>query len=109
MPVHFTVCLSACKSTCHNFCLSVVPYVNVRLFIGCFSTTQQAYFIVRCSVDLFESKFDGHVAGLNPRLVRVGSVVDKVTVGLVYPRVLRFSHVSIIPRILRILHVISGI
>jgi len=61
--------------------LFVVPYVSVRLFIGRFSTIEQAYSSYDvCTVDLFESKIDGHIPGLNPGPVRVGRVVDKVTV-----------------------------
>jgi hypothetical protein len=38
--------------------------------------------------------------GFDPRLVHVGFVVEKVTLGQVFPRVLRFFHVSFIPQVL---------
>ena len=39
----------------------------------------------------------------NPGSIHVGFVVDKVTLGQVFPRVLRFSPVNFIPPLLRYL------
>jgi hypothetical protein len=41
--------------------------------------------------------------GFDPGLVLVGFVVDKVALGQVFPRVLRFSPVNFIPPVLRYL------
>jgi hypothetical protein len=41
--------------------------------------------------------------GFDPGLVHVGFVVDKVALGQVFPRVLRFSPVNLIPPVLHYL------
>jgi hypothetical protein len=42
-------------------------------------------------------------AGCDPRSVHVGFVVNKVALGQVFPRVLRFSPVNLIPPVLHYL------
>jgi hypothetical protein len=59
--------------------------------------------------DLNSKKMDqrgkkpGQAKKKNPRSVHVGFVVDKVALGQVFPRVLRFSPVNLIPPVLHYL------